>query len=706
MNRLLVMLVAFTIHITCNAQQIHISGKVLDAATQSGLYGAHIIPLTDWSLGVTTAIDGTFELTLDKPDSVLISYISYIEQTVFIGSSIDQLTIMLATDTQLTDVVEVVADRIISDDFIVKRISKLEVYKNPNAKGDALLAVNGTPAVTTLDESANISFRGSSPGQTGIFYNHVPIYDGVRFAQLNGIGTFSIFNTEMLKSIHVFPGNPPLEYGNVASGLVAIQSQDNVPVHSQTQLNLSLANVGVFHKNAIGKNKATGLTIFSNYQPSELLKATNEEALREILQFRSIDVGLQLTHEINENSRVRVFNYLLNEGYDFDFKSPSFNGVFEQRKLRNFTIGNYLLQTGQGVFSVNGGYSFSKQNLNFSLSEYNIDNQDSYLSVNYHQSSKRTEWKVGAAYDHRNQRFDGTVAQYSYALDETHPHFNIRESRNRELMDFYGFFKYRPSEIISFGYAARLNAPINNQQMRLARQSNINYKPSEQHQFIWSSGTYHQYHLAETANLWVKSKQYSLDYQLSLGPVVGTISGYLKTAKSDSVKTNIAGIETYWKYQISKKFFVDASYSFIDMKESSNGESLPGVYDLNYFVRSGFEWNVNTYWTLAGRSLFRQGVYFDRVASAAYRPELEVFAPVFESRTMQERISPYQIIDLNLSRLFSINENITGVFFASISNILDRKNVRAFAYNSDYSETTPQLFSRRTVFFGVVLYFL
>lgn len=705
MNRLLVILVAFAFHLPCEAQKIHIKGKVLDGA-QSGLYGAHIIPLSDWSRGVTTDIDGVFNLTLDKPDSVLISFISYEEETVFIETSDDELIVMLTRDTHLTETIEVVADRIISDDFIVKRISRLEVYKNPNAKGDALLAVNGTPAVTTLDESANISFRGSSPEQTGVFYNHVPIYDGVRFAQLNGIGTFSIFNTEMLKSIHVFPGNPPLEYGNVASGLVAIQSQEDAPDHAQTQINLSLANVGVFHKNAIGKKKETGLTIFSNYQPSELLKATNEEALREILWFRSVDVGLQLTHSINENSRVRVFNYLLNEGYDFDFISPSFNGVFEQRKLRNFTIGNYLLQTGKGVLSVNGGYSFSKQNLNFSLSEYNIDNKDSYLSVNYHQSSKRTEWKVGGAYDNRNQKFDGRVAQYSYALDRDHPHFSISENRNRQLIDLYGFFKYRPSKIISFGYAARMNAPINNQSMRLARQSNISYKPSERHQFIWSSGTYHQYQLGEAANLWVRSKQYSLDYKVAMGPMTGTISGYLKTANTDSVKTNIAGIETYWKYQVSKNFFIDASYSFIDMQESSNGESLPGVYDLNYFVRSGFEWKVSTYWTLAGRSLFRQGAYFDRVGSANYLPELDVFEPVFERRSNQERIAPYQIIDLNLSRLFSINEDITGVFFMSISNVLNRENTRSFSYNLDYSETTPQLFSRRTVFFGVVLYFL
>jgi len=44
----------------------------------------------------------------------------------------------------------------------------VEIYLNPSSKADPLLAVNSLPSATTLDESANISFRGRSPAETGI----------------------------------------------------------------------------------------------------------------------------------------------------------------------------------------------------------------------------------------------------------------------------------------------------------------------------------------------------------------------------------------------------------------------------------------------------------------------------------------------------------------------------------------------------------
>ncbi|MEQ8240107.1 MAG: carboxypeptidase-like regulatory domain-containing protein [Cyclobacteriaceae bacterium] len=704
MRHLLWLLILLAVGQT-TAQTLSIAGRVIDDQSNEALIGAHVLPMRDWSNGTTTNVNGAFSLDLLQSDSLLISYIGYEEQLFYADDDLEELMIRLVPKATQVAEVQVVADRIISEDFIVKKIDRLEVYKNPNAKGDALLAVNALPSATTLDESANVSFRGSTPGETGIFYNHVPIYDGVRFAQLNGIGTFSIFNTEMIGSIHVFPGNPPLEYGNTSSGLIAIQSSDNVPSFKQTQLNLSLANLGVFHRGSLGKKKKTGLTIFGNYQPSQLIKATNDAALEDISWFQSADFGWQLTHRLNETSRLRVFNYSLLEGYDFNYKSPSYSGLFVQRKRRNFTIANYLKQLEKGVLSVNGGFSLSDQTLDISASAYDIGLNDKYLSLNYHRASKRVEWKVGMAYDGRSQSFNGNVPLHDFALAEHHPRLSIDQKQSRDLLDAFGYFKYRPSKMISFGYAVRANAPIDGQRTRLARQRTINFAPSETHQFIYSGGTYHRYAFSdEGAPSWIKSKQQSIDYQLTLGAFSGTISAYLKSVTSGELNTEIAGIETYWKYKIAKRLFADISYSFINMTEEQNNIKSPGMYDLNYFMRAGFEWQFLTYWTLGGRLLHRQGAYYQRVSSSVFESDLGAYRPIYSSRTDQERLPYYQIIDWNISRIFSLSNNLSGVAFLSMSNVLNRENIRNFTYNQDYSSRISQLFSQRTVYFGVSIY--
>jgi hypothetical protein len=128
------------------------------------------------------------------------------------------LNVKLSAATTKLDEVEIKSERLIAADFTVRKMSKLAIYTNPSSKADPLLAVNTLPSSTTLDESPNISIRGSSPAETGIFFNNVPIYDAVRYAQINGLGTFSVFNTALINQVQVYPGNPPLEFGNTTSG--------------------------------------------------------------------------------------------------------------------------------------------------------------------------------------------------------------------------------------------------------------------------------------------------------------------------------------------------------------------------------------------------------------------------------------------------------------------------------------------------------
>lgn len=208
--------------------QNQISGKVVDANLNEGLLGAHVYFLKNWRAGTITTVDGSFNLQIDPSypdDSLIVSFIGFKEQLVPIS---DNLTIALqAIEIDVGEVI-VNAKPLISEEFQYVEIKKLDIYTNPAAKADPILAVNSLPSSTTTDESANISLRGSSPIETGTFLNNVPIYDAVRYSQLNGIGTFSIFNTSIIKDLVVFPGNPPLEFGNTTAGVISLSTDDQI----------------------------------------------------------------------------------------------------------------------------------------------------------------------------------------------------------------------------------------------------------------------------------------------------------------------------------------------------------------------------------------------------------------------------------------------------------------------------------------------
>ncbi|MEO1256700.1 MAG: carboxypeptidase-like regulatory domain-containing protein, partial [Bacteroidota bacterium] len=184
-----------------------VTGRVTDVDTSEPLIGAHIYLIHDWRKGAVTDINGEFQLALEKKDlrdSLIISFVGFSERILPIRPEMD---IQLDPIKIEGETVVVTAKPLISEEFKYVEIKKLEIYTNPAAKADPILAVNSLPSATTTDESANISLRGSSPIETSIYFNNVPIYDAVRYSQLNGIGTFSIFNTDIIKNVTVFPGN-------------------------------------------------------------------------------------------------------------------------------------------------------------------------------------------------------------------------------------------------------------------------------------------------------------------------------------------------------------------------------------------------------------------------------------------------------------------------------------------------------------------
>ncbi|MEM9895840.1 MAG: TonB-dependent receptor plug domain-containing protein, partial [Bacteroidota bacterium] len=593
--------------------------------------------------------------------------------------------------------VTVTAKSLVAEEFQYMEINKIDIYTNPAAQADPLLAVNSLPSATTTDESANISLRGSSPVETGIFLNNVPVYDAVRYAQLNGIGTFSIFNTAIIEDVTVFPGNPPLEFGNVTSGVIAIDTDQRILEGSANSLIVSLASVSFSREQRISDNQS--IKIFTNWQPSAAIKKVNAKALEDINSFSSNDLGI---YWYGSSSRLnwKVFSYTNIEGFEFNFQHPSFVGSFNQSKKRSFLTSTVTFPLAKGAISINNGLSKSRGDFSYSNVSFQVDNHDIFGGINYQVDTEKISFKTGFSYDYRFSEVDGNFHRFGFALDTDHPTDELNEQVEVITPESFAYLKYYLLQDLALGFGLRKNIPRDSIDY-LSGQMNLAYTFGD-----WSAtfgvGRYNKSGLFENSGspFVSESDQFSLDLNYSKKNLNAALSVFEKASKINEQKYETRGIELFSSYQLTDKFTASGSLTWLDASSKAD-ESFE--YDLSYFLRANISYQPGKFWTFESILNSRQGTLYDPVASASFNTDFEVFEPVFEETPL--RLPNYWNVGLSVSKIFFAKEEASFIAFMSINNLFNNNNVRALNYSEDYSRSEQSLFSQRTGYVGVVINF-
>ncbi|OFY39174.1 MAG: hypothetical protein A2X18_03915 [Bacteroidetes bacterium GWF2_40_14] len=686
-------------------QEINLKGMIIDKETKEPLSGANIFLLNNWRVSSVSLNDGSFLLKIgdnQNKDSLIISYIGYREKHIAMSDIVnEQINIELVPLDNILKAAVVSARRIIAEEFTIKQLKQMDIYMNPAAKADPLLAVNAMPTSTTTDESASISLRGSRPEETGIFLNDVPIYDAIRFSQLNGIGTFSIFNTAIIERMHVFAGNPPLEYGNTASGLVSLQTNNNVPKEDINNISLSFASFGALTSRKTTNN--TALTAFANYSPSEILTGINQDALKDLKKFNSLDLGLHFIYNINSKTQFKLFNYSNKEGYEYNFKHPSYTGISEMGKRRNFTVANFISRKEKSEFTINAGYSISTENYNSGNTDISVDKEDLYLSANIHYFLNKVSIKAGMSFDYRQSDAAGKRAIFDFGLNPENPTIKFESNESYFLPEFFVYAKINLSKKIVIGSGIRKNVVFRNEPDMFSYQLNMRFSPDINNSFTLSAGHYNRLAMPGAEQISITryhSDQLSLDYSFTNKWIEIQSSLFLKYVIYLNSSNPITGGEIFTNIPI-KPFEIQLSLTSLTSTIKEGQTSRPSIFDLDYFFRGVLKCNLKDNLQISAMYILRQGCYFRSVTGASYIDSYNIYSPVYSNWNDAERLPQYGKFDITASKYLIINENIALVVFGSVSNLLNSQNVRSKNYNSDYSVSFNELYSKRTFYFGV-----
>jgi len=678
-----------------------LKGIIADAQSGEALIGANIFLASDFSVGSQTDIDGQFSFNVPEiKGTLIVSYIGYEDLTIDFETT-NPLKIKLTPKATTIETIVVKGDKLTGQVFAVEKINKLDIYLNPSSQADALKAVQSNPAATTIDETANVSLRGSPASETGVFLNNVPLNDVVRLDQSNGVGQFSIFNTSTIESVNVFASNPPLEFGNATSGVVAIYTDDKLP---ETANSVSLNLVGIGGSFSRKLSNKTSITAFSNWNTPYFLKGVNPTALEDLTDFNTLDFGIYGVHQFNANWQLKFFNYAFNENYRYQVRFPSFNGAFQQQKKRNLSIINLIQQKENTRFEWNQGINFSDANYQVGNIDIRTQNFDYFSGLNYAWYPENGSIKVGLNTNVHKIDADGFFPLYDNGFSNEHPSVPFSDKQWLVIPEGFAYTKWTFKENLSIGLGGRFHPKLDNLDSYASYQMNLAYTFQEKHQVIASIGEYHKFQLPNGETDRVQklfSRQYSLDYQFNTKKWKWSTALYQKDNLRGNTPNLVRGAEFFTAYK-GQNLRAGISVASIQSTLENEGKEIPTDYDLSYFLRTTLQYKIAGVWEVGLVYWHRQGRYYLPVSQSYFDERTNTFAPIYAAPHEGLRLPDYHKMDLSISRIVGLPFG-SAVLYANATNLLDFKNVRDYNYNEDYSQRFAEYLNRRVMFFGVVL---
>lgn len=594
----------------------------------------------------------------------------------------------------------------ISEKYSVIKLSKLDIYMNPSSNADALKAITILPSSTNTDETANPAIRGGDVDRTRIVLNGVPIINPVRNSQLNGLGNFSLFNTELISKQYVYASNSPLTFTSASSGVVDIETTKSVN-RNETHFTLSLANLGFLRTQIIDTNLF--FQTYGNFQFSPLFINLNGKNIENVSAFSAKDIGLNLRYNISKILNFNTYNYLINENYNSHQSLFNFYGNSEASNSRLFSINNLELDIYKSKLKISSLVDISKKKYFFG----NIDtreNMSTYFSSigikNYF--SKEFVLQYGFDFSVFNKSIIGNIPLYYFSVSDSSFIKKVDTTYIYQYLESYVYAAYQRKKIgVSAGL--RKNIPmLSSQDNFLSIQLSCNLELDRSQRLIFSIGKYFSYSIGSISNNSIKilgSHQAALDYYLKYKKIEISSALYYKLDTGDKVdyinngNKKTYGFEFSILYSLNK--YISTSLSNSSFYQDIRINNLDYIRsEMYYFFKIQILYNNPKIFNASLLYITRPGEFYTPIQSANYINSAKDFSPVYGSY-FASQYNSYHRVDLSINKSFQVTKNYGIICFLSVNNLLNLSNNSSILYSKDYSSSSAIYYPHRIIYFGL-----
>ena len=717
---LLILLVNTT---TIKAQIIN--GVVLSKKDKEPIIGAIFTNEKD-SLLYYSDKYGNFSFNSKGSKTISITAFGFIEEKIDPSKdSLTNMTIFLTEkmlDTILLDEVELTHHKTpILKDFSVKEIKRFDVYNNPNTFGDMLRTVATLPSSTETEESAEISIRGTGSNQSILFFNNVPIYKSFRGTNtIAGLSTFSILNTQTVKSLNVFSGNPPLYLGHSSGGLIEAHTIESLERKNAT-LSIGISTIGGYYANKYAPNKASFFQIFANNSFSDIFKTINNKSFPYIKDFFTQDIGLNTRVFFSDKSYMNFYSFSNFDKASFEEHLLTYKGEALSQEYRSLNILNFtLVIKPKNYLQYNLMADMSKDLFTFGNIKNFTFKKDFFSSISWIYEQEKIGIQIGADSDYRVYHFEGTFNKIPFQYNITAPkEFFETNSKFNSLQGFL-VLKYKPYSKFMLSYSGRIFKGFSQyKDWLLNQQLSLRYATNTQQSITFSIGNYSNYGVA-TYPYFIfplyKSQQATLDFQQQFKNINLSISFYYNRLKANSnttyqwedtnieskIEQHILGAELLTDILIAKHFKWKNSITIFSNKEENNTIKYHATRDVSPIIKTDIQYSIKALKTVCNIVFtYRNGKRYTPIINSYSQNGIK--NPVFGSKNSFQ-LPNYSKIDFNIYRIFQLKKS-NLVVYATLANILNTKNLNKEIYDERYIPSY-QYYNGRMFYLGSTFSFL
>ncbi|HYC49982.1 MAG TPA: TonB-dependent receptor [Gemmatimonadaceae bacterium] len=694
------------------AAQSVVRGIIVSASAP--VAGANVF-IVETLAGALTDSSGRFSFTTSHTGSatIVVQARGFAEQRRVIQvPSAEQVTIILRAGTQTLAPTTVSASRYAASDERGATLTTLDVVSTPGTNADVARAIQTLPGVQQVDEGTALYVRGGDYTETHVLLDDAVLHTAFTFESPNGtfIGTVDPF---LLDGIFFSSGGFGARYGNALSGIAALNTMGRAARPSVTA-GAGLAALSV--SGAIPIGACSGLRVAANEFDTDLLFKVNGSTQEFRTPPRGFDRSASYVLNYRPTGELKIFGIRQSTGLASIVDDPSYSGA-------------YTMDLSSGLIVANWRDVFGRWSPKVRVSDTRMDRTQDYGAFRmgtgqaYRAASAQLDWsasptltlRAGSDFERTWSELDGSIPNDGF---DKAPGARVTVVGSRFQGDRVSAFG--ESDFVA-GSRTRIVAGIRSDRSTLTGSTTVDPRVSAAITLardVVVTGAWGIYHQVPDP----------LFFDATLG--VPGLPSMRATHAIAGIQAGTAGrmarLELFEKRynrlaQATRDFDIAAdgigssrgadlflsgtaipgmrwrlSLSAISARRTdpSTGQLTNAPFDVTRSLTAVITHAFTPAWHAGITQRYATGRPYTPVLSARFDAARNVYVPEFAD-PMSDRLPSFRRTDLSFTHLRQIaSSNV--VIYAAVSNLMDRENIHAYRWSTDYSERIPirSLFKR------------
>lgn len=582
-------------------------------------------------------------------------------------------------------------------------MSFVDIVLTPGAAGDFNRVIQTLPGVQNVDDGNALFVRGGDYWETAAFINGAVFPSAVRLEAPTGtfVGTVGPFLT---KKITFLSGGFGVRYGNLLSGIVEVDTQ-NRPTDPAATLNVGLGALSFGGNMPVGKQFGFRLTATAfDLGPAMRL---NGSARTLSPAPRGSDLSGSAIWEFPRGGELKLFVIRQAQRFGVQVEQPSYEGFFRQNRHAEFGVLSWKDEFGK--FSVEGnvsaGSSQSDDAFGGLAATTKLPSRRWFGQIAY-PVSRDVSLIAGVEGENVGLRMTGRKPVSFDALAPSSAGTNLGsrvDGRRRGAFVESDWKLRRDLDVVA---GVRGDSGSLSHQHTLDPRLTVNDALSKRFTLTGAAGVYHQvpdilfYNPALGGSVLpaMRAEHRILGLQWEEGDRSFKIEVYRKqyrdltqftrsrTVARDGVGRS-QGIDFMAKTVLPRAVTARLTVSLADVERTDpdsgrlarapfgirNSTTLILQRAFSGGYQAGLSWRYGS-----GRPM-------TEIAGATYEPTQGIFVPIYGA-PFAGKFPETQRLDLTLSKITWRGLHYATVWYLSLGNALNRKNVYDYVYSFDYRE--------------------